>query len=136
MRAYTLAEPLVFTGGITRQTTADAPVTEPPASLRKNDVLLASTGEQLLLISVDGRHLRLVRMDKWRIRRFGGVAYRKWYRKGNQFDFYGEAIGPWVPPPRRARPLIGRRRHWPDMVLPAGTKLVAMGSALTEGTHD
>lgn len=133
MTAYTLAETLVFTGGVTRQTTADAVVTERPAELRKNDVLLASTGERLLLTFVGGRQLRLVRMDKWRIRRFGGVTYRRWYRKENQFDFYGESIGPWVPPPRRARPLIGRRRYWPDMVLPAGTRLVCMSSAFCEG---
>lgn len=136
MKAAFLAEPLVFTGGYrTRQSQAVAVLTEPMAHLYRNDTVFFATAQQLLVIGIDGVRVTLVRTDKYRARYFGGVAYRKWHRtENNDYDHNGDLYGPWVPPPRRATPLVSRRRHWPDMVIPAGTPLVVMGSSYAEGT--
>ena len=137
MKAAYLAEPLVFAGGFgTQLNQATAQLTQPMPGLYKNSILVASTGNRLFVMKVSGALLQVVRIDRIRsCRYFGGLPYRQWSRKANSYDDEGELIGEYVPAPRRARPLKGRRRHWPDTVLPTGTPLVLINSAYAEGSH-
>ena len=136
MKAAYLAEPLVFTGGYgTRQARAVARLSAPMAGVCKNDLVYFATGEKMLVVGIDGPRLTLLRTDRYLTRYLGGLAYRQWSRTANSYDDEGELIGDYVPAPRRARPLRVRRRHWPDLVIPAGTPLVTLCSAYAEGSH-
>lgn len=130
MQVHELIQPLVFSGAA-RQATAVAVFSAPPKGLHRNDLFILPTRQLLVTTKIEGNEVSLTRRGP-KPRIFGGGAYRRWDKHANKVDRWGELLRPYVPPPRRARPIYRYKKTWEEILVPAGQAIAVMSSAYSE----